>query len=194
MNKKKNKKNKKKQQQKQTANPEASASPEFHKILLKVGRLAKVWEHPDSTKLWCEEVELGEEKPRQVASGLREHFTKEQMLGRLVVVVCNLKPAKLAGFASAGMVLCAKNDAGKIEFLDVPEGAQVGERIFLEGEKVEEMGEPWSPGKVKKKKVWEAVAKDLRTCDALTAQWQGKNLVTSAGPIRVASNANNPIS
>jgi methionine--tRNA ligase beta chain len=72
--------------------------------------LTKTWHHPESDKLWCEEIDVGEPTPRQVCSGLRAFYTEEQFkAGRKVVVVCNLKPAKMAGFESAGMVLCAAN-------------------------------------------------------------------------------------
>ena len=85
------------------------------------------------------------------------------MTGRRCLVVTNLKPAKLGGFKSMGMVLCAGNaDHTKVEFVDVPEGAKIGERVFVEGDS----GEPVGPSNMKKKKVFEAVAKDLKTSDA----------------------------
>lgn len=62
---------------------------------------------------------MGEESgPRQIASGLREHYTLEEMHDRLVLVVCNLKAAKIVGFASNGMVLAAKvrEMLGHLEF------------------------------------------------------------------------------
>lgn len=59
--------------------------------------------------MFCEEIDVGEEGgPRQIASGLREHYTLEDMQDRKVLVVCNLKAAKIVGFASNGMVLAAK--------------------------------------------------------------------------------------
>ena len=65
---------------------------------------------------------------RNVASGLREYYTQEGMTGRLVIVVCNLKPRTMKGFASEGMVLCAKQGEG-VEFIDPPAGSKVGERV-----------------------------------------------------------------
>jgi tRNA-binding EMAP/Myf-like protein len=62
-----------------------------------------------------------------------------------VLVVCNLKPAKMAGFESAGMVLCASNpEHTQVELLEVPEGAAIGERVFIEGL----TGEPLQPNQV----------------------------------------------
>jgi methionine--tRNA ligase beta chain len=76
-----------------------------------------VWNHPDSDKLYCEEVECGEAQPRSIASGLRAHHTLAEMQNRLICVVCNLKPAKLAGFVSDGMVLAAQGSDGKVELV-----------------------------------------------------------------------------
>jgi methionine--tRNA ligase beta chain len=86
----------------------SSDQPEFTKMDIRVGVITKVWHHPEADKLFCEEIDVGEEEPRQIASGLREHYTLEQMLNRKVLVVCNLKSAKIVGFASSGMVLAAK--------------------------------------------------------------------------------------
>jgi methionine--tRNA ligase beta chain len=85
---------------------------EFTHLELRVGKIVKVWKHPESNKLWCEEIDIGEAVPRQVASGLQQVYTEEQMLHTRCVVVCNLRPAKLAGFMSSGMVLCAKSADG----------------------------------------------------------------------------------
>jgi methionine--tRNA ligase beta chain len=89
-------------------NAPAESQPLFTKLDLRVGKIVKVWEHPDSEKLWCEEIDVGEEKPRQIVSGLRAWYTKEQMLGKRLIAVCNLKTAKLGGVPSAGMVMCAQ--------------------------------------------------------------------------------------
>jgi len=73
------------------------AQPDFSKIELKVGRIVKVWNHEAADKLYCEEIDCGEDTPRQVASGLRAHYSLEDMTDRLVVVVTNLKDSKLVG-------------------------------------------------------------------------------------------------
>jgi methionine--tRNA ligase beta chain len=90
-------------------NAPAGPQPLFTKLDLRVGKIVKVWEHPDSEKLWCEEIDVGEDKPRQIVSGLRAWYTKEQMLGKRLIAVCNLKTAKLGGVPSAGMVMCAQS-------------------------------------------------------------------------------------
>jgi methionine--tRNA ligase beta chain len=86
-----------------------SNQPEFTKIDIRVGKIIKVWNHETADKLFCEQVDLGEETgPREIASGLKEHYTLEEMQDREVLVVCNLKAAKIVGFVSNGMVLAAK--------------------------------------------------------------------------------------
>ena len=90
------------------ASKNAPSQPEFTKMDIRVGQITKVWLHPEADKLYCEEIDVGEDAPREIASGLREHYTLEEMEGRKVLVVCNLKAAKIVGFTSNGMVLAAK--------------------------------------------------------------------------------------
>ena len=117
-----------------------------------VGRIVEAWAHPDSDKLWCEKIAFGEgEAVREIASGLRAHYTQEQMVGQRVVVVRNLKSRKVAGFASNGMVLCASGADGRVEFVVPPEGAREGERVTFEGHG----GAAAEPSRVDKKKVRE---------------------------------------
>lgn len=158
----------------------------FTQIELKVGHINKVWVHPESDKLWCEEIDCGEEKPRQIASGLRAHYTAEQMTGRKCLVVANLKSRPLGGFDSHGMVLCAKVGEDKVEFVDVPKDAAVGERVFVEGLS----GEPAKDTIVKKKKLFENMQMDLKTDANKIACWQGKPVMTSAGPCTAPTLAN----
>ena len=108
--------------------------PPFARVDLRVGIIRKVWPHPEADQLWCEEVDVGESTPRLIASGLRAFYTADEMLGRRICVVCNLKPRTMRGFASAGMVLCAANaDRSVVEFIDPPAEANIGERLTCEG-------------------------------------------------------------
>ena len=103
----------------------AGYTPEpFEELDVRVGKIVEAWEHPDSDKLWCEKIDVGEEEPREIASGLRAYYDKaEDLVDRKVLVVCNLKPAKLGGFASNGMVLCASSeDRETVVFVEPPEG------------------------------------------------------------------------
>lgn len=74
---------------------------------IRVGRIVEVAKHPDADSLYVEKIDLGEEQPRTIVSGLVNFIPIEEMQNRLVVVLCNLKPAKMRGIESQGMVLCA---------------------------------------------------------------------------------------
>jgi aminoacyl tRNA synthase complex-interacting multifunctional protein 1 len=120
---------------------------------------------------------------REIASGLQAHFTLEQMKGQRVVVVRNLKPRPLAGFASNGMVLCATHPDGKVEFVEPPVGAALGERVSFEGH----AGPAAEPNRVAKKKIFEAVAPLLQLNDEGAATWDGVPMMTSSGPCKCAT-------
>jgi len=173
-----------------SAEPEAPAAPAaaaaaaapagpapFELLDVRVGRIVEAWEHPDSDKLWCEKVDVGEAEPREIASGLRAYYqTAEELTGRSVLVVCNLKPAKLAGFASNGMVLCASSeDRSSVVFVEPPEAAEPGQRVLMEGS---EPVDPAGGNAVKKKKLMEKAAEELRAVDAV-ATAHGKPLVVN---------------
>ena len=78
--------------------PAAEEGPDpFEMLDVRVGQIVDAWEHPDSEKLWCERIDVGEEEPREIASGLRAYYsTAEELKGRKVLVVCNLKPLSSA--------------------------------------------------------------------------------------------------
>lgn len=65
------------------------------------------WQHPDADSLYVEKIDVGEAEPRTVVSGLVQFVPKEELQDRLVVVLCNLKPQKMRGVDSQGMLLCA---------------------------------------------------------------------------------------
>jgi len=85
---------------------------DFFRVELKVGTVIKAEEVPKSKKLLLLQVDLGEEKPRQIVAGIKEWYSPEAMEGTQVCVVANLKPAKLMGLLSEGMLLAAKDDEG----------------------------------------------------------------------------------
>jgi len=97
----KKKKDKKPKQNQSNNNKKASPAvdpnlPDICKLEFKVGVITKVWVHPEADKLYCEEIDVGEEGgPRQIASGLRAHYSEEEMLGKRVLVVANLKVSRL---------------------------------------------------------------------------------------------------
>ena len=115
--------------------PPPTGDIDVSKLDIRVGVITKAWEHEDADKLFCEEIDIGEESgPRQIASGLRAHYNLEDLEGQRVLVLANLKSRKLVGFPSHGMVMCAANaDGSKVEFIVPPENAKVGERVMVEG-------------------------------------------------------------
>ncbi len=85
---------------------------EFFKAELKVGEIITAEEVKKSKKLLRLEVDLGEGKPRQIIAGIKEYYTPDELVGTQVCVVSNLKPAKLMGYVSEGMLLGAKDENG----------------------------------------------------------------------------------
>ncbi|MEY8303484.1 methionine--tRNA ligase [Anaerosalibacter bizertensis] len=100
---------------------------DFDKIDLKVAEILEVKEHPNADKLLILEVKVGEET-RQVVSGIKKYYTPEDLVGKKVVLVANLKPVKLRGEESHGMILAAE-EKGKLTLVstleDIPSGAKI---------------------------------------------------------------------
>lgn len=166
------------------ADPLASYDgPPITALDIRVGRINKVWTHDEADKLYCEEIDVGEDEPRQIASGLRPYLSQEDLDGRMVLVLCNLKARKLAGFPSHGMVLCASNeDHTDVKLVSVPVDAKIGERVTVPGFDFEsEEGAPFAENKIGKKKVFEKIAPFLKTSEYGVPEFGGRPLLTSAG-------------
>ncbi len=84
----------------------------FFDTTLKIGTIIEAEEVPKSKKLLKLKVDLGEEKPRQILAGIKEFYSAEELIGTQACVVANLKPAKLMGMLSEGMLLAAKDENG----------------------------------------------------------------------------------
>lgn len=153
----------------------------FASLDIRVGQITQVWPHPDSDELYCEEIEIGEAEPKQIASGLRKFYKLEEMKNRKVLVLLNLKPAKLRGFKSFGMVLCASDEAHeRVEFVEPPPDAKPGDRVVIDTEN----GDPLSAAQLKKQKVWEKVAVELRTNAEGIATYKDQVIKTPVGVCR----------
>ena len=157
--------------------------PSITALDIRVGRINKVWVHEEADKLYCEEIDVGDDEPRQIASGLRPYLTEEDLNGRMVLVLCNLKARKLAGFPSHGMVLCASNeDHTDVKLVSVPVDAKIGERVTVRGfDFGSQEGAPFAENKVGKKKVFEKIAPFLKTSEYGVPEFCGRPLMTSAG-------------
>ncbi|KAK8922747.1 hypothetical protein H634G_00839 [Metarhizium anisopliae BRIP 53293] len=179
-------------------------------IDLRVGHILKAIQHPDADSLYVSTIAMGDPAGnedyteyegqicRTVCSGLNGLIPLEQMQGRKVVVVCNLKPVKMRGIKSCAMVLAASpkvkegevdEDKGPVELVVPPEGSKAGDRVFFEGW----AGEPegvLNP----KKKIWETFQPGFTTTndlevvfDAAVVEKLGKTgigkLVTESGGV-----------
>jgi len=133
----------------------------------RVGKIIQCERHPDAESLYMETVDVGEAKPRIVISGLVKHVPLEAMQNRLVILLCNLKPAKMRGITSEAMVMCASTPE-KVEILVPPPGVVPGDIVDFEGF-------TRNPDAVlnPKKKIFETVAPDLMTNAEKVATYKG---------------------
>ena len=101
---------------------------EFAKMQFQVGEIIACEEVPKSRKLLCSQVKIGSQV-RQIVSGIKAHYTAEEMVGKKVMVLTNLKPATLAGVKSEGMILCAEDADGNLAVITperaMPAGAEI---------------------------------------------------------------------
>jgi methionyl-tRNA synthetase len=110
--------------------PEISID-DFAKVQFQVGEILECSEVPKSKKLLCSKVKVGGEV-RQIVSGIRKYYSAEEMVGKKVMVITNLKPAKLAGIVSEGMILCAEGPDGSLALMtpeadkNIPDGSEIG--------------------------------------------------------------------
>ncbi|KAL5594126.1 hypothetical protein BROUX41_001172 [Berkeleyomyces rouxiae] len=179
---KKEKKEKKEKQPKPQKAPTVTAPPSPSLIDLRVGHILKAIQHPDADSLYVSTIAVGDKAGddyfecegqlcRTVCSGLNGLVPLEEMQGRKVVVVCNLKPVKMRGIKSCAMVLAASpklkegevdDHKGPVELVTPPADAKAGERVYFEGWKGEPEG-VLNP----KKKIWEMFQPGFTTTDAL---------------------------
>ena len=132
------------------------------KLDVRIGVILKCHAHPEAEKLLVEQIDLGEATPRTICSGLKAFYTPEEMVGRSVLVLANLKDRTMVGVKSQGMVLCAcNNDHSKVTLLEIPSSAKPGDRVVFKGFE----GEPASSSVVAKKKILEGIAPFLKTND-----------------------------
>jgi methionyl-tRNA synthetase len=101
---------------------------DFAKMQFVVGEIVKCEEVPKSKKLLCSQVKIGN-MTRQIVSGIKQYYKPEEMVGKKVMVLLNLKPATLAGVVSEGMLLCAEDENGNLALVspekEMPSGAEI---------------------------------------------------------------------
>ncbi len=100
---------------------------QFRNVELKIATIKSAEAHPNADKLMVLQIDLGSEQ-RQILAGIRNHYTPEELIGRQIVVVANLEPAKLRGLESQGMLLAA-SDEGRVIILTPEKSVQPGAKV-----------------------------------------------------------------
>jgi len=148
--------------------PTAVEAPiDVGRLDLRIGKIVEIEKHPDAESLYVEKIDCGETAPRTVVSGLVNHIPINEMKDRMVMVLCNLKPAKMRGVTSEAMVMCASSP-DKVEVLSPPAGAVPGDLVSCNGF-------PRVPDAQlnPKKKIFETCSPDLLTNDSKEACFKG---------------------
>ena len=185
----------------------AIASEDVLRVELRVGVILSAERHPDADTLYVEKIDCGDATgPRTVISGLAKYYPDvTSLVGKKVVVVCNLKPSKMRGILSEGMVLAASSGSVEegnevVELVGVPQDAVVGELVTVEG-----LPTPTPDPQLKSKTAldaWKRVASALITNQDGQATYNGATntdgtksrlLLTSAGPLTVPTLKTAPI-
>jgi len=104
----------------------------FSNIDLRVAKVVDVKEHPDADKLLILQIDLGELGKRVIVAGIKQFYSKQEIMGKNIIIVTNLKPAKIRGIHSNGMLLAATDSSGIVSLLN-PNDSNPGSRIFIEG-------------------------------------------------------------
>lgn len=142
------------------------------KLDIIVGRILNVEKHPEADALYVETVDVGEKEPRTVVSGLVKYMSPQDLQDKLVLLLCNLKPAKMRGIESQAMVLCATSENGEVvELVNPPLNAKPGDIASFESFKGNEqfiVGKPEEMLK-SKQKIWESIQPQLKTNGKLEA-------------------------
>lgn len=168
----------------------ASDIPDIARFTFKCGKVMSVKDHPDADGCYIEEIDLGEDKPRTVVSGLRDFMTKEELQDAFVVVVANLKPVPMRGVVSHGMVTVAA-DEGSEELLTPPPGAKPGDRCVPESFEKYPEATTLMDIKKKKSKLWRRLKENMMTNDSCEACYDGNRFVVPGkGPVTVKSLSN----
>ncbi len=149
--------------------PKSEEVPAKFNLDIRVGKIVSVANHPNADKLYVAEVDIGEEK-RQVVAGLKEHYTADELKDKTVALLANLKPAKIRGVESRGMILAA--DDGKNVKLLEPKG-KPGDAVYV--------GAPAKAGEIE----FSEFIKTEMLIENGRVLYSGKPLKTDSGDVRV---------
>ncbi|XP_073970295.1 aaRS-interacting multifunctional protein 1 isoform X1 [Rhodnius prolixus] len=151
---------------------------------LKVGRILDIQRHKDADTLFVEKVDVGAKEPITVVSGLVKHIPIEELENRLVVVLCNLKPAKMRGVTSEGMVMCACT-TDRVEVLSPSPTCKPGDLVTVPGYPSPPNGP--EPVLNPKKKIFETLAPELLTDSEGFATYRGVRWEVPGGYVKSAT-------
>jgi glutamyl-tRNA synthetase len=159
--------------------------PIIQRIDLRVGLIVSVKKHPDADSLYVEEIDLGEEKPRTVVSGLVKYLQPEQLLNKKVVVVCNLKPAAMRGVTSYGMLLVGSSsvDPNKKELLIPAADSKPGDVVFAKGYENVVPDAVINP----KKSIFQQIQPEFNVSAEGIARWKECAFSTKSGAVTLAT-------
>merc|ERR1712130_440170 len=174
---KKEKKPKAEKTPKKTAAADDEAPVDIGRLDLRVGHIRSAKKHPDADSLYVEEIDVGEEKPRTVISGLVKFIPETEMQDRMAVLLCNLKPSKMRGIMSEAMVMCASTPE-KVEIMAPPPGCTPGDLVQVDGF-TRNPDAQLNP----KKKIFEACAPDLKVNDIKQATYKGALWTVNGQPV-----------
>ncbi|WP_028974190.1 methionine--tRNA ligase [Spirochaeta cellobiosiphila] len=107
-----------------------------HSVDLRVARITAVEQHPEADKLYIETLDTGDGEPLQIVSGIKDYYSPEELVGKNIILVKNLKPAKLRGVKSFGMLLAASSEEGDkkaLEVLFANDDINPGTPVIIEG-------------------------------------------------------------
>ncbi|KAI0567610.1 endothelial monocyte-activating polypeptide 2 precursor [Gracilaria domingensis] len=150
---------------------------EISRLEIRVGKIVECEKHPEADSLYVEKIDVGEEEPRTIVSGLVKYVPLDKMIGRTVVVLCNLKPRAMRGITSHGMLLCASNeDHTIVDPLSAPPEAPIGELITFDGHK----SAPIDPSN-RATKAFDRITDGLKTSTDGVAMFEDVPFSTSAG-------------
>lgn len=175
-------------QSKRGGAPEPEAPIDITRLDLRIGKILDVSRHPDADSLYVEKISCGDAsgEPRTIISGLVKYVPIDDMKDRNVVVLCNLKPVKMRGILSEGMVMCASTP-DSVEPLNPPSGVEAGQRLKVAGYDDLAPDAQLNP----KKKVWEQVSVDLKTNDEGIATYKGTEFHIVGCPGKITSSLKN---
>ena len=161
------------------SNKKSNVPIDFDDLDVRVGLIQAARCHPNSQKLMCETIDIGESGgPRPIVSGIQEWYSPEALVGQRVCIVANLKAATLGGEKSEGMVLCASwasDGKNTVRIVEPPTEAPVGARLSVAT--ALPLKTPATSTTVKKKKIFEVVAEKLcLDSDGQTVVWDGRSV------------------